>query len=65
MKIAGGNKNSLSQLADWPHCCYIKGETCDGLRWAAMLLESSKSQQNGLFHRIVWPSLVAGPYNAA
>ena len=30
---------------------------CDGLRWAAMLLEPSKPQQNGLFHRIVWPGL--------
>ena len=25
-----------------------------------MLLEPSKSQQNGLFHRIVWPGLI-GP----
>ena len=29
------------------------------LRWAAMLLEPSKSWQNGLFHRIVWPGLIA------
>ena len=31
---------------------------CDGLQWAAILLEPSKSQQNGLFHRIVWPGLM-------
>ena len=31
---------------------------CDGLRWAAMLLNPSKSQQNGPFHRTVWPGLI-------
>ena len=60
MKIAGGNTNSLSHLADWPHCCDFGGDTCDGLRWSAMVLEATKSQENTPFHRIVWPGLIIG-----
>ena len=36
----------------------IPAMVCDGLRWSAMLLDASKSQQNGLFHRIVWQGLM-------
>ena len=58
MKIAGGNTNSLSQLDDWPYCCDFGGDTCDGLRWSAMVLEATKPQENAPFHRIVWPGLI-------
>ena len=57
MNITGESENIPSWLADWPHCCNFQGGTCDGLRWPAMLLKASESQQNGTFHRIVWPSL--------
>ena len=43
---------------NWPHCCDFGGDTCDGLRWSAMVLEASKPQQNAPFHHIVWPGLM-------
>ena len=55
MNIAGKQENIPSKVDDWPHCCDFEGDTCDGLRWAAMLLKATESQQNALFHRIVWP----------
>ena len=57
MKITREDRNSLSWVADWPHCCDIGGDTCDGLRWLAMLPEASKSQQNDLFYNILWTGL--------
>ena len=59
MRIAGENENIPSWVENWPHCCDFGGETCDGLRWAAMVLDASKSQQNAPFHRIVWLGLIA------
>ena len=55
MRIAGENEKIPSWEDNWPHCCDFGGDTCDGLRWAAMVLDASKSQQNAPFHRIVWP----------
>ena len=57
MSIAGESENIPSWVADWPHCCDFVGDTCDGLRGDAMVLDASKSQQNAPFHRIVWPGL--------
>ena len=33
------------------------GDTCDGMRWSAVVQKASKSQKNGPFLRIVWPGL--------
>ena len=30
--------NSPSLVADWPHCCNFEEDSCDRLRWTAMLL---------------------------
>ena len=38
--IAGEYGNMLSQVADWPHIVLFYGDTCDDLRWSAMLLEA-------------------------
>ena len=57
MGIPGESENIPSWVADWPHCCAFGGDTCDGLRWSAMVLEASKSQQNAPLYRIVWPGL--------
>ena len=40
MEIAGEIGNLPSKVADWPHCCDFRGDTCDDLRWFAMLLEA-------------------------
>ena len=64
MSIAGEYENIPSWVADWPHCCVFGADTCDGLRWCAMVLKALKSQQNAPFHRIVWPGLKALPHAA-
>ena len=58
MSIAGESEKIPSWVADWPHCCDFGGDTCDGLRGDAMVVDASKSQQNAPFHRIVWPGLI-------
>ena len=60
MSIAGEYENIPSWVADWPHCCDFGADTCDRLRWSAMVLKALKSQQNVPFHRIVWPGLMLG-----
>ena len=60
MSIAGEYENIPSWVADWPHCCDFAAESCDRLRWSAMVLKALKSQQNAPFHHIVWPGLIAG-----
>ena len=57
MSIEGESENIPSWVANWPHCCDFGGDTCDGLRYAAMVLEASRSQQNAPFNRIMWPGL--------
>ena len=39
MDIAREYRNDPSWEAAWPHCCDCLGDTCDGLRWSAMLLK--------------------------
>ena len=53
MNIAGEYENIPSQVADWPHCCDVRGDTCDGLHGSRSL----KSQVIALFYRSVWPGL--------
>ena len=60
MHIVGENGNAPLWVADWPHCCECIGHSCDGLRYAVMLLEPSISQENSPFRRIVWPGLIVG-----
>ena len=57
MRIAGEYENIPSWVADWPHCYDFEADTCDRLRWSAMVPKALKSQQNASFHRIVWPGL--------
>ena len=57
MNIAGKQEN-VPWVDDWPHCCDFERNTCDGMRWAAMRLKATESQQNALFHRIMWPGLI-------
>ena len=58
MSIARESENIPWLVADWPDCCDFGGDTCDGLRGAAMVLDASTLQQNAPFHRIVWPGLL-------
>ena len=58
MSIAGEYENIPSWVAYWPHCCVFGTDTCDRLRWSAMVLKALKSQQTAPFHRIVWPGLI-------
>ena len=59
MRIAGEYENIPSWVADWPHCCDFVADTCDRLRWSAMVPKALTSQQNASFHRIVWPGLMS------
>ena len=59
MHIAGENENVPSWVAHWPHWCDFGRYSCDVLRWAAMVLNASKSQENTHFHCIVWPGLIS------
>ena len=45
MIIAGAHENIPSGVADWPHCCDFKGDTCDNLPWFAMLLEAQNRRK--------------------
>ena len=57
MSIAGEYETFPSWVAGWPHCCDFGADTCDMLRWSAMVRKALKSQQNAPFYRIVWPGL--------
>ena len=41
MSIAGESENIPPWVANWPHCCNFGGDTCNGLRYSAMVLEAS------------------------
>ena len=49
MYIAGEFENTPSWVADWPHCCDFLGDTCDDLRWCAMLLEPQNYRKTAHF----------------
>ena len=49
MTIAGDNENIPSWVAHWPHCCDFRGDTCDDLRWSAMLLEAQNRRKMAHF----------------
>ena len=49
MEIAGEYRNIPLWVADWPHCCDFKEDTCDDLRWSAMLLEAQNRREMAQF----------------
>ena len=49
MNIAGEYENIASYVADWPHCCDFRGDTCDDLRWSAMLLKAKNRRKMSHF----------------
>ena len=38
-----------SIVVDWPHCCDFLGDTCDDLRWSAMLLLPQNRRKTAYF----------------
>ena len=49
VNIAGDNENIPLWVADWPHWCDFRGDTCGDLWWSAMLLEAKDCSKLSYF----------------